>query len=823
MTTFGAPQARPVVGMLTQDLLELYAEQWLGVVDAAGTHGCDLICFCGRALADSGSRKQANALYDLVTDETLDGLIVWASTLGVYVGQERMEQFCTRFEPLPMVSVEQPLGQAPVVLMDNRQGMYDVVSHLIEVHGHRRIGFIRGPVNHDGAEDRYRGYLEALAHHGLVATAELMAAPPLSWDPEWAAASVFGMLATAEPPDAIAAANDDLATGVLTALAAADVRTPEEIAVVGFDDSMNIRNHDLGFDSGIRTSRRTVNVNVNTLSLTTVRAPFRELGRRALDVVLGLIRGETVPRVVNVPTELVVRRSCGCLPVPKEPAVPVAATRAGDRSSTHIRRALMHRSAQLPDDWPEQLSAAFVREMHGESDGAFLRLLDQFVQSSLRSGERVENWWSVLFELRRLIGRPTASAAEITQAEDLWLRAQVLLNETAERHWRYEQVCTERRDHIVREVGHRLVTAPDVAGLADVLADELPKVGIAGCYLAAYEQPAPEPAAPAAGEPSRAQARLLLSYENGVRTDVTPDSAVFPSVQLVPGDRLRRATPYSMVAVPLYFKDEQLGFALFELGPRIGWIYAALQEQVGSALHRTFMVERERMALAAVEEAHRREERHRLASDLHDSVSQALFSMTLHTRAVELAVQEQGWDPQSRVVRGLTELRELTQGALTEMRALIFQLRPDALREEGLVAAIRRHAAAVAAREGFDLRVHAPEDRLPLDDRAEDDLFRVVQEALHNTVKHASPGRVDIRLYEPADATGTLIVEVADDGAGFDPDGMYPGHLGLAGMRERTQRLGGRFAVDSSPAGSTVRAVLPDILRPAVEAPATHT
>src|SRR5262249_5072872 len=99
------------------------------------------------------------------------------------------------------------------------------------------------------------------------------------------------------------------------------------------------------------------------------------------------------------------------------------------------------------------------------------------------------------------------------------------------------------------------------------------------------------------------------------------------------------------------------------------------------------------------------------------------------------------------------------------------------------------------------------------------------QEAVHNTVKHACPSRVDIRLYEPAGATGTLIVEVADDGAGFDPDGLYPGHLGLTGMRERTQRLGGWFAVDSSPAGATCRAALPAILRqqPAAEAPTTHT
>jgi signal transduction histidine kinase len=199
--------------------------------------------------------------------------------------------------------------------------------------------------------------------------------------------------------------------------------------------------------------------------------------------------------------------------------------------------------------------------------------------------------------------------------------------------------------------------------------------------------------------------------------------------------------------------------------------------------------------------------------------------MTLHTRAVQLAAQQQGWDPQSRIVRGLAELRELTQGALTEMRALIFQLRPDALHEEGLVVAIRRHAAAVAAREGFDVSVHAPDERLPLDDRAEEELFRVVQEALHNSVKHARPSRVDIRLDEPAGTVGTLVVEVTDDGVGFDPDVPRSGHMGLDSMHERTQRLGGRFTVDSSPAGSTtVRAVLPDILgRRATNAPKAGT
>jgi signal transduction histidine kinase len=797
--------------MLTQDLLELYAEQWLGVVEGAGANGCDLICFCGRALEAPGFRKQANAIYDLVTTAALDGLIVWSSVVGINVGRQRLEEFCRRFDPLPMISLEEPLGTAPIVLTDNRRGMYAAVSHLIEVHGRRRIAFVRGPALHPGAQERHRGYLDALADHGLVADPGLTSDHPSSWIPDEAAAFVAGMLRQAEPPDAVAAANDDFAVAAISALTAAGVRTPQDVAVVGFDDFTNIRNHDLGFDSGdgdeTGAVRRTVNISVGALALTTVRSPFRQMGRRAVELLLALLRGEAVPDIVTVPTELVVRRSCGCLPTDSHPA-PATEPVADPVTAGHAAQlgpALTRRPAGLPVDWPQLLSSAFAGELRGESPGMFPRQLDQLVQVSLRSGESVENWWRVLFLLRQLIDLPTADGAQLRRAEDIWLEAQMLLTETVERHWRYQQVLTEKRDQIVREVGQRLITTADAPALAEILADELAKVGIPGCYLASYEPPY-QP-----GMPGRS--RLLLAYENGSHIEVPAEEAVFDSVRLVPGDRLRRAPPYSIVAAPLYFNDQQLGFVLFEIGPRIGWIYAALQEQLSSALHRVFLVERERMALAAVAEAHRREERHRLAGELHDSVSQALFSMTLHTRAIQLAMQQQGLDPDSRVARGLAELRDLTQGALTEMRALIFQLRPDALHEEGLVAAIRRHAAAVAAREGFEICVHAPQERLPLTERAEEELFRIVQEALHNAVKHARPRQVDIRM-QPAEPAGTLLVEVADDGVGFDPDISRPGHLGLDSMYERTLRLGGQFTVDSSPAGSTtVRAVLPQILR----------
>jgi len=278
-------------------------------------------------------------------------------------------------------------------------------------------------------------------------------------------------------------------------------------------------------------------------------------------------------------------------------------------------------------------------------------------------------------------------------------------------------------------------------------------------------------------------------------------------------DSIAEAAWRSVAVVPLVARDEELGvlsaFYPADHDPTDAdtAFLTAMADQVAVAVDNARL-------LGELEGKAALEERHRLARELHDSVSQALFSMSLTARAVQLAAQESGADPDGPVAQGVVQLLELTQGALAEMRALIFQLRPEALHEEGLTAAVRKHAAALAAREGLDVRVYAEEDRLPLEEVAEEELFRVVQEAVHNCVKHANPHHVDIRLAGVATDPGTLVVEVDDDGVGFEPSAPHPGHLGLDTMRERTERLGGRLVVESSTAGSRVRAVLPGILQP---------
>ncbi len=195
------------------------------------------------------------------------------------------------------------------------------------------------------------------------------------------------------------------------------------------------------------------------------------------------------------------------------------------------------------------------------------------------------------------------------------------------------------------------------------------------------------------------------------------------------------------------------------------------------------------------------EERAHLARELHDSVTQALFSMTLVSRSVEMLLTP---DPEAARAQ-MGQLRELQREALAEMRALIFELRPGNIEQDGLVRALKTHAAALQGRVGLPILVESDlETRLPLE--AEQVLYRVAQEALHNVVKHAAAHQVRLDVHR--DRSGVRL-RIIDDGKGFDPTTVPDGHLGLAGMRARADRLGATFSCTSRPgAGTTIEVAL---------------
>lgn len=216
------------------------------------------------------------------------------------------------------------------------------------------------------------------------------------------------------------------------------------------------------------------------------------------------------------------------------------------------------------------------------------------------------------------------------------------------------------------------------------------------------------------------------------------------------------------------------------------------------------VIENARLARRA-REAAVLEERNRLARDLHDSVTQQLFSMTLTAQAARAHMEK---NPQ-RALLQLERLQETATAALAEMRALIFQLRPPALSGQNLVAALQQHGAVLSRREGLRVELTVTGDERHADG-IEQALYRIVQEALNNVVKHAAAGSVRVALEFSSER---VRVYVADDGCGFDvnaPRADTSRHLGLIGMRERAAELGGTMELYSTIGGGTeVTVVVP--------------
>jgi signal transduction histidine kinase/ligand-binding sensor domain-containing protein len=202
-----------------------------------------------------------------------------------------------------------------------------------------------------------------------------------------------------------------------------------------------------------------------------------------------------------------------------------------------------------------------------------------------------------------------------------------------------------------------------------------------------------------------------------------------------------------------------------------------------------------------VEETAVMHERNRIARELHDSVSQALYGIALGTHTARTLLEQQSSEDEVRaaLAEPLNYVLSLANVGLTEMRALIFELRPDVLEVEGLVAALTQ--LVITLRASHQLTVETDfcaEPDMPF--KVKEALYRVVQEAMNNTLKHANATRIMLSLHHSVEG---LVLEVRDDGVGFEPQNEFPGHFGLKTMYERVTQLGGDFSIMSTPGQGT--------------------
>jgi anti-anti-sigma regulatory factor len=342
--------------------------------------------------------------------------------------------------------------------------------------------------------------------------------------------------------------------------------------------------------------------------------------------------------------------------------------------------------ARSHSDYAAQLLEGCASELKGGSPGLFLRGLDKALSQTRAAGGDVEVWQNVLSILRRRL-LPHLDGPGLAVADDLWHQGRVMIGQAAKRVQAHQALQAEQRAATLREIGQSLITTFDVQGAMDVLAADLPRLGIRSCYLSLYEEP----------QPSSKWSWLILAYNENGRVELEPEGRRFLSRRLAPEGVLPQRR-YSLVAEQLYFREGQFGFVLFEVGPREGTVYDVLRGEISSALRGALLLREREQAEEALEKAYAEVER-----QVEQRTTELQREIEERERAQEESVrlQQEVIEAQQRAIQELSTpiipVLELPQGGSVIVMPLIGSI--DTLRARdvtrSLLAGIREHHAKV--------------------------------------------------------------------------------------------------------------------------------
>jgi LacI family transcriptional regulator len=278
-----ATKKTKTIGLILPEISGFYFSPLLhGIEEGIRDEGYDLLVHSSVSRLDALEQPTKK-----LGEHNTDGLLIYTAS----VSEEEINRLHSHGFPMVLLLQSPPGGLGiPSVTIENKTGAVRIINHLIETHGHRKIAFLAGPENEEDSYWRELGYREALTSHGISIDPKLISFG--GFDTPTAQASVTSWISRGVKFDAIFAADDDSAIGAINALQYTDLRVPEDIAIVGFDD--------------VYVSQYL------SPPLTTVRVPIEQAGHTAAQQLIRLLHHEPVDLMVQLPTEIVIRRSCGC-------------------------------------------------------------------------------------------------------------------------------------------------------------------------------------------------------------------------------------------------------------------------------------------------------------------------------------------------------------------------------------------------------------------------------------------------------------------------------------------------------------------------------
>lgn len=560
----------PRIGFLVDWLEYSYQSSVLkGAAQIARERGVELVALPGGVIdAIDINGRPRNRLYDLITSENFDALVVMTGTLGNARGMDVMEELCPTFAKSRICHVGIRVADSSCVLIDNEIGMRRMVEHLIQVHGHRRIAFVRGPEANAEAQARYRAYCHALDAAGIPFDERFVVKGEFQENTTRSAvASLFDERGLSkEDLDSVVCSSDTMALAALSELKFRGLVVPSDIALVGFDD--------------VEEARQA------SPPISSVRQPLVEQGRAAMELALASLAASSVPRTTLLSTDCYFRRSCGC--TAEDPGMiterPKAESRMSLDASLQKRRdnvlEEMRRSAvgafdSICPNWELELFDALLEAFRGKLE-AFRTSYDLLLERIVAGGGEVALGNQMITALRKQLSICAGdNPMQLRQLEGLLHDARILTADAIARAQGQKRLLAEKATRSWSELScelSRSTTRP----LGEILQARLPSVQIHRAYICGYTEEA-------------GQAVLLCGFDEMGLVSREAIGVPFPAQLIFPPTLRMARTPSSWVVEPLFEGERQLGFAVLGLGEGAGYTFEILRKVLSVALYQALV------------------------------------------------------------------------------------------------------------------------------------------------------------------------------------------------------------------------------------------
>jgi signal transduction histidine kinase/DNA-binding LacI/PurR family transcriptional regulator len=574
MSNIRKSHSNPTIALfIGQVTLPIHENQFLGCLDAAKKNNINLIIFLTREYEFYTSfQDQHNILFNLADHQEIEGIIVWPSSILNNSRNNEIIDFINNYKKVPVVFGNKEIEGFPCVIDNSYGDMKLGIKHLITDHGFRKIAFIRGPVNHQPSGRRYKAYLDILKENNIPLNENIIS-PHVDWTEAGEALDVMFTKKNLKPKtdiEAIVACSQTFIAGSMRYLKNRGIKVPDDIALLGFDDTEDIR--------------------AIYPPITTSYSAHYEMGYKTVELLLAKLKRQKTTQLIKVDGEVIIRKSCGCINQSKIFLDNISLTQNKNKKLSEVLNdnfcailKVVNIIALNNDDakqWTKILINSFTDEIEYNKENKFNNEIKKFIDTHYSLSKTIDKFLFFIISIQ------INFLFCLGQDPQLYLKAINIFKRTFLLFYECKDILIYKRlakqKKLTQTLGlleRILISTFNKQDMFDILEENLPSLNIKTCYLYTCNNPI---------EFNKLneglQVSLVFAIENNRRVILDKKKHTFIKREQIIEHLISKINKDSYLLFPLLFGKELMGYIVFYFNPNESLVFETLCDIIASSL-----------------------------------------------------------------------------------------------------------------------------------------------------------------------------------------------------------------------------------------------